>query len=219
MALTLYFHPLASFCHKALIALYEKDLPFERRVVHLEKPDERAELARLWPFAKFPVLKDEANGESVVVAESSTIIDYLDEQYPATTRLVPESPARAREARFLERVFDLYVNAPVGKFATDKHRPAGKDDPLGVAEAMTSIETAYGVIEEKLTNKTWALGDDFTIADCAAAPALFFSNYLIPLEKSHKNGAAYLARLLERPSVARVIREAEPYLKYFPGNA
>ncbi len=217
MSLTLYFHPLSSFCHKALIALYENDTPFEPRIIHLEKPKERAELTSLWPYAKFPVLRDDQNGESVIVAESSTIIEYLDEHYPGKSKLVPASAARAREARFVERLYDLYVNMSVGKFAADKFRPAEKQDPHGVAEAMALIETTYGVIEKDMAKRTWAIGDEFTIADCAAAPALFFSNQLIPLKNSHKNSAAYLARLLERPSVARVISEAGPYLRFFPG--
>ncbi|MEO7110231.1 MAG: glutathione S-transferase family protein [Polyangiaceae bacterium] len=218
MALTLYFHPLSSFCMKALIALYENDTPFEPRVIHLEKPESRAELAALWPLAKFPVITDTKNGETVVVAESSTIIEYLDEHYPGKSKLVPTTAARARRARHVERIHDLYINMPVGKFAVDTYRPEGKKDPLGVAEAMTSIETAYGVIEKELANNTWAIGDDFTMADCAAAPALFFANHLIPLKNKHQNIAAYLGRLMERPSVARVMREAAPFLKMFPGS-
>lgn len=215
MALTLYFHPLSSFCMKALIALYENDTPFEKRVVHLEKPEERAELEKLWPFAKFPVLKD----EDVVVAESSTVIEYLAEHHPGKSELVPKSAARAREARFLERVYDLYVNIPVGKYATDRFRPEGKHDPHGVAEALSLVETAYGFIDKDVAKKTWAIGDDFTIGDCAAAPALFFANQLIPLKNKHKNVEAYLDRLRERPSVARVIEEAAPYLELFSKNS
>jgi glutathione S-transferase len=216
MALTLYFHPLSSFCMKALIALYENDISFEPHVIHLEKPESRAELTALWPLGKFPVLKDEKKGESVVVAESGTIIEYLAEQYPGKSKLVPSTPAHAGEARFAERFYDHYVNHQVGKFATDKFRPAGKNDPYGVAEAMATIETAYGIIDKDMAKKTWAIGDAFTMGDCAAAPALFYADQLIPLKNSCKNGAAYLGRLLERPSVARVIEEAGPYLKFFP---
>lgn len=216
MALTLYFHPLSMFCMKALIALYENDTAFEPHVIHLEKPESRAELVALWPLAKFPVLKDEKNGESTVVAESSTIIEYLAEHYPGKSKLVPSSPTRAYEARFAERFYDHYVSHPVRKFATDKFRPAGKNDPYGVAEAMATIETAYGVIEKDMAKKTWAIGEELTMGDCAAAPALFFADQLIPLKNKHKNGAAYLGRLLERPSIARVIEEAGPYLKFFP---
>jgi glutathione S-transferase len=212
MALTLYFHPMSSFCMKALIALYENDTPFEPRIIHLEKPEERAELAALWPFVKFPVLKD----GSTVVAESSAVLDYLDEQHPGKSKLVPTVASRAREARFVERIYDLYVNTCVGKFTSDKFRPVDKKDPLGVADAMKQIEIAYDLVERDMGKRTWAIGDDFTIADCAAAPALFYADQLIPLKNKHQNTAAYLARLIERPSFARVLEEAGPYLKYFP---
>lgn len=212
MALTLYFHPMSTYCMKALIALYENDTPFEPRIIHLEKPEERAELAALWPFVKFPVLKD----GNTVVAESSIVLEYLDEQYPGKTKLIPANAARAREARFVERIYDLYVNTCVGKFTNDKFRPADKKDPLGVADAMRQIEIAYDLVEKDMATRTWAMGDDFTIADCAALPALFYANMLIPLENKRKNTAAYLTRLLERPSITRVIEEAGPYLKFFP---
>jgi glutathione S-transferase len=219
MALTLYFHPLSSYCMKALIALYENDTPFTPRIIHLEKPEERAELKALWPLTKFPVLTDEKNGERVVVAESSTIIEYLADAHPGKSELVPAEAARAREARFVERVCDLYVSTQVGKFASDTFRPEGKKDPHGVAEAMALIESAYGILDARMAKKTWAIGDAFTIGDCAAAPALFYANQLIPLKNKHQNVASYLARLLERPSFARVIDEAGPYLKMFPGSS
>jgi glutathione S-transferase len=218
MALTLLLHPLSSFCQKTKIALYENDIPFESKVIHLEDAASRGELTAVWPFTKFPVLKDERkNGETRIVPETSVIIEYLQHYYPGKSKLIPDDFEIAWRAKLADRMFDLYVNVPVGKIVSDTFRPPEKKDPQGVEDARALIETTYRVIEKDLATRTWAAGDVFTIADCAAAPALFFANKLIPLKNSCKNGAAYLSRLAERPSVARAFAEAEPYLKLFPG--
>jgi glutathione S-transferase len=211
MSLTLWFHPLSSFCMKALVGLYELEVPFERRVVDLSKEDQRAALLRLWPMGRFPVLRDEARGRTV--AESNVILEYLD---GASGRLVPSDPERARECRFRDRCFDLYVNATMQKIVTDKLRPEGKHDPYGVEKAREDLEAAYGLADGWLREGPWAVGETFTMADCAAAPALFFARQVAPFgERRHL--AAYHARLAERPSVARVLEEAKPYLSMFPG--
>jgi glutathione S-transferase len=218
MALTLLMHPLSSFCQKTKIALYENDIPFEPKVIRLEDAASRSELTALWPITKFPVLKDERkNGETRIVPETSVIIEYLQHYYPGKTKLIPDDFEIAWKAKLADRMYDLYVSAQVTKIVTDKFRPAGKNDPQGVEQAKALIETTYRVIEKDMANRTWAAGEEFTIADCAAAPALFFANKIIPLKNSCKNGAAYFSRLSERPSVARAFAEAEPYLHMFPG--
>lgn len=215
MALTLYFHPLSSFCQKALIALYENEIPFEKHLVDLMNPVARAEYQRLWPLAKMPVLRDDTRGRTV--PEASIVIEYLDQYHAGRTRLIPADPDLAREARLKDRIFDHYVNEPVGKIVTDKLRPAGKNDPHGVEQARAVIATAYGIIEAELSGRTWAVGDVFTLADCAAAPALFYANQVAPLGAEFPSTKAYLERLMARPSYARALAEAKPYFDMFPG--
>lgn len=214
MSLTLHFHPLSSFCQKALIALYENDIPFEPHIVNLFDPAENAAFKKLWPIGKFPVLRDE--GRDRTVPESSIIIEYLAQHYPGRSKLVPPDEDLARRTRLSDRFFDLYVNVPVGKVVTDRLRPAGKGDPQGVAEAKALLSTALGMIEKDIAGKTWAMGEAFTMADCAAAPALFYADIVMPFAETHKNAAAYLGRLKSRPSYARVLKEAEPYLAMMP---
>jgi glutathione S-transferase len=215
MNLTLLFHPLSSFCQKVVIGLYELDLPFTKRVVDLSNEAERAALLRLWPIGKFPVLRDEEGDRTVV--ESSIILEYLDELRPDGPRLVPRGAEPARECRFRDRFFDLHVNVPLGKIVTDKLRPEGRRDPFGVEQARAQLEVAYGVADEWLRAGPWAIGDDFTMADCAAAPALLYARELLPFDDRHAHLAAYFARLAERPSFARVLEEAKPYWSMFPG--
>jgi glutathione S-transferase len=214
MSLTLYFHPLSSFCQKVLIALYENDTPFERHIVDLLDETSRAEFKKIWPIGKFPVLRDEAKDRTI--PESSIIIEYLAQHYPGRTPLVPADPELARQMRLRDRFFDLYVNVPMQKVVTDRLRPAGKNDPHGVDEAKALLQTALGVVDQAMETKTWAMGDTFGMADCAAAPSLFYASKVMTLDDNHKNAARYLGRLMERPSFARVVEEAQPYLALFP---
>jgi glutathione S-transferase len=215
MSLTVYLHPLASYCQKALIALYENDTPFAPQIVDLGHAAERAALLKLWGIGKFPVLRDEARNQTI--PESSIIIEYLDRHYPGRTRFVPADADLAWQTRLRDRFYDLYVHEPMQKIVNDRLRPAEKRDPLGVEEARARLQTAYGMIEQEMANKSWAMGDAFTMADCAAAPSLFYANLVMPFGEAHKHVAAYFDRLKARPSYARVLEEAEPYLKLFPG--
>jgi glutathione S-transferase len=214
MSLTLHFHPLASFCHKALIALYENDTPFTPHMVNLFDETERAALLKLWPIGKFPVLRDDARDQTV--PESTVIIEYLDSHYPGRTPLIATDVDRAWQTRLRDRFYDLYVHEPMQKIVGDRLRPETKRDPHGVEEARARLLTAYGMIEAEMATRTWAMGDGFSLADCAAAPALFFANEVKPFGDTHKNVAAYFDRLKARPSYARVLREAEPYFAMFP---
>ena len=214
MSLTLHFHPLSSFCHKALIALYENGTPFTPNIVNLMDEGERAALRKLWPIGKFPVLRDEARGETV--PESTVIIEYLDQHYPGETRFIPAGGEQMRETRLRERFLDLYLHLPMQKIVGDRLRPEGKKDPHGVEEARTMADTALGMIGQEMAARRWAMGDAFTIADCAAAPPLFYLDKIKPLAPKHPSAAAYLERLKQRPSYARVLQEAEPYMQFFP---
>ncbi len=214
MSLTLHFHPLASYCWKVQIALYENDIPFTPNKVDLGNPTERAALQKLWPIGKFPVLSDGERNETV--PESSIIIEYLDRHYPGPTRFIPADPERARETRLRDRFYDLYVHEPMQKIVGDRLRPQAKKDPHGVEEAKVRLRTGYGMIDREMETQTWAIGEAFSLADCAAAPALFYANEVMPFGDSQKNVAAYFDRLKTRPSYARVLKEAEPYFAMFP---
>ena len=214
MSLKLYFHPLASFCHKALIALYENGTPFEPVIVDLMDEASSAAFRAVWPMAKMPVLRDEARDRTV--AESTIIVDYLDAHYPGTTRFLPADPDRAWQTRMWDRFFDHYLQLPMQKIVTDRLRPAGRNDAWGVEQASAQLHEAYEVLEQEIAAKTWMLGDTFTLADCSAAPALFYANTVVPFAETQKNLAAYVGRLMARPSFARVLEEAEPYFTLFP---
>jgi glutathione S-transferase len=213
MSLTLYYHPLSSFCQKVLIALYENDTPFKPQIVNLMDEKERAEFLKLWPIGKFPVLRDES--KDLTLPESSIIIEYLGTHYPGRSKLVSGDADGAARTRLHDRFYDLYVHEPMQKIVGDRLRPADSKDPFGVAQARQRIETSYRMIDQQMAGKTWATGDTFSMADCAAAPALFYANLVVPFD-AHKNVAAYFARLSERPSFARCVTEAKPYFHMFP---
>jgi glutathione S-transferase len=214
MSLTLHFHPLSSFCWKALIALYENEIAFTPNLVDLGNPAERAALQKLWGIGKFPVLSDHARGETV--PESSIIIEYLDRHYRGMTRFIPDEPGLALQTRLRDRFYDLYVHLPMQKIMGDRLRPDGKQDPHGVEEARAQLRTSYAMIEQQMSGGAFAMGDDFSLADCAAAPSLFYGSMVVPFGDGQKNLAAYFARLKARPSFARVIKEAEPYFGMVP---
>lgn len=213
MSLTLHFHPLSSYCWKALIAPYENDTPFTPNNVNLGDPDQRAALLKLWPIGKFPVLQDEARGE--VVPEATILIEYLDRHYPGTTRFIPDGDLGLK-TRLRDRFFDLHLHAHMQAIVGDRIRPADAKDPHGVAEAKTKLRVALDMIEQDVADRQWAMGDVFTLADCAAMPPLFYANRIVPYAETHPQAFAYLERLQARPSVARVLKEAEPYLHMFP---
>ena len=214
MSLTLYYHPLASFCWKALIALYENGVPFTPKMVDLGNPAERAALLKLWPIGKFPVLRDDVRDQTI--PESSIIIEYLDRHYPGPTRLIPTSDELALQARLSDRFYDLYVHLPMQKIIGDRLRAEGSKDPHGVDEARAQLRTSYDMVEAQMAAGSWAIGEHFTIADCAALPPLFYGNMVEPFTASHGRLAAYFERLKARPSIARVMREAEPYFAMVP---
>jgi glutathione S-transferase len=214
MSLTLHFHPLASFCWKTLIALYENDTPFTPNMVDLGNAAERAALLDLWPIGKFPVLRDDAREQTI--PESSIIIEYLDRHHPGGTKFIPADSDLARQTRLRDRFYDLYVHLPMQKIIGDRLRPEAKRDPHGVEEARTQLRTSYHMIETQMADGIWAMGEAFSLADCAALPALFYGNMVEPFGEIHKNVTIYFERLKARPSVARVLREAEPYFKMVP---
>ncbi len=213
MSLTLYAHPFASYCWKASIALYENATPFTFHEIDLGDPASAAELERLWPFKKFPVLTD---GDTTVI-ESPIIIEYLDLHYPGPARLIPADAKAALDIRFLDRFFDNYVQTPMQAIVADTLY--GTRNAAAVARWRSELDQAYAWLEQHITNRTWAAGDAFTLADCSAAPALFYADWTHPIAESFPNVRAYRARLNARPSVARTIDEARPYRHFFPLGA
>ena len=216
MTLTLHFHPLSSYCQKVLIALYENGTAFEKQIVNLGDPDSAAAFRKLWPVGKMPGLHDSTGDRAI--PESSIIIEYLQQHYPGGTALIPAEPAAALHTRLADRFYDLYVHDPMQRIVGDKLRPADKRDPYGVEAAKAILRTSYCIVDSEMAThaRTWAIGEAFTLADCAAAPPLFFANKLVPFGE-HTHLASYFDRLSQRPSVARAFREAEPFLKFFPG--
>lgn len=213
MALTLYAHPFSSYCWKALVALHEGATQFSLRLV--EDAAGWAELEALWPIRKFPVLRD---GDATI-AESSIIVEHLARRHPAMAALVPADTEAALAVRFMDRCFDHYVMTPMQKLVADRMRAEGEHDATGVAQARKTLDTAYAWLETRLAPDAWAAGPDFTLADCAGAPALFYADWVHPLGERFPGVRAYRERVLARPSVARVVDAARPYRHFFPGGA
>ena len=213
MALVLHAHPFSSYCQKVQIALYENDTPFTLKM--LGDADSFAELARLWPLRLMPVLTD---GDEVV-REASIIVEHLMLRHPGPVRLIPEDPKVALQVRFLDRVFDNYVMGPMQRIVGDVLRGAGERDPKGVADAKARLDQSYEWLDGELKGRTWAAGEAFTLADCAAAPSLFYADWVHPIGEQFGTLRAYRARLLKRPSFARAVEEARPYRSFFPPGA
>jgi len=209
----LFAHPFSSYCQKVLVALYENDTPFELRL--LETAQAMGDLEALWPMKRFPVLRD---GERTLI-EASIIIEHLDLYHPGPVRMLPVDPHAALEVRFMDRFFDNYVSTPQQKVVFDRIRPEAVRDPHGVAEARAMLEIAYAWLDARMATREWAAGDAFSLADCAAAPFLFYADWTHPIDDAFAHVKAYRQRLLARPSFARAVDEARPYRAYFPLGA
>jgi glutathione S-transferase len=214
MPLTLYAHPFASYCWKPLIALYENATPFTYRVV--DDAVGWAELESLWPIRKFPLLRD---GEATIV-ESSIIVEYVAHRYPGATPMIPaDDEEAALLVRFMDRFFDNYVMSPMRTLVADRLRAGSERDAKGVADARKMLDVAYAWLEQRLTPDMWAAGSAFSLADCSAAPALFYADWVHPIGDRFPRVLAYRGRVLARPSVARVVDEARPFRPLFPQGA
>lgn len=212
MSLQLFYHPLSSYSMKALIALYENATPFEYRMLSPDHPANCGQFAEMWPIQKFPILLDGGH----MVVEASIVIEYLGLHYPGPVRLLPADPKAALEVRMMDRFFDNHIATPQQKLVADVLRPAGQRDPYGEAEARRKLETAYAWLDKIMAGRTWAAGDEFSMADCAAAPFLLYAHWSHPIPETHEHAMAYLRRLRERPSFVRAWAEARPYRHMFP---
>ena len=213
MSLELFGHPFSSYTWKVLIPLYADGTEFEFRQVP-ENEENYAELKRIWPFGKFPVLADD--GEAVI--ETTPIIEHLQAHHPGSSVWIPDGEL-GRRVRFLDRFFDLYVQGNMQPSVNHALRPEGMGDAYGAEQGRKNLHIAYDWLEANLPEDGWAAGDSFTLADCAAAPALFYADWVEEIGPERPKVAAYRARLLAHPIVARVVDEARPYRPYFPLGA
>ena len=214
MGLQLFFHPFSSYSQKALIALHENAMPFTPRVLSPDDPDTGAEFAGRWPMRRFPLLVD---GEHTIF-EATAVIEYLEAAHPGPVRLIPQDALAAVDVRMLDRVFDNYVSTPLQKLVFDCLRDPAARDAQGVAEARKMLETSYAWLDARMADREWAAGE-FSLADCSAAPALFYADWAHQIDARFANLLAYRARLLARPSFARAVDAARPYRSYFPLGA
>jgi glutathione S-transferase len=214
VTLQLFAHPFSSYCQKVLIALWADGTEFEYRLLEQDHPENMEELRQRWPFGQFPLLVD--NGETVV--ETTPIIEHLQARHPGPNCWIPDGEL-GRRVRFLDRFFDLYVMNSMNVAVFNAIRPEDNRDQFGVDRAMRQLRIAYDWLEGNLGEGPWAVGDHFTLADCAAAPSLFYADWVEEFGPQHPRLAAYRARLLAHPIVARAVAEGRPYRHYFPLGA
>lgn len=213
MALSLHYHPLSSCCWKVLIALYEMGIVFEPRFLDLGDSGEREMFLALWPTGKMPLLVDGTR----VVPETSIIVEYLSHHYAEPDRsLLPHDANAGLEVRLMDRLLDLYAMTPMQAIVADRLRADHDRDPIAVAKARETLAMVYGLLERRLADRLWMAGERFSLADCTAAPALFYATTLVPLQADHHRLGNYLDRVLQRPSVTRVLNEARPYFQFYP---
>ena len=214
MSLQLFGHPFSSYTQKVLIALWADETPFEYRILDPDHPENMEELKRHWPFGQFPLLLDDGRP----FAESTPIIEHLQAEHGGIHRWIPDGDV-GRRVRFLDRFFDLYVMGNMQKPVLDAIRPDGAQDAFGVEKARGQINLAYDWLEANLGDGPWAAGEEFTLADCAAAPSLFYADWVYQIPENYENLRAYRARLLAHPTVSRCVEDARPYRPYFPLGA
>jgi len=214
MSLTLYAHPFSSYCQKVLVALYENGTPFTLRILD-GSPAVKEEFIALWPLGRMPLLRDGAR----TVVESTIIIEYLDMYHPGPRPLVPADAGQALDVRFMDRFFDQYVMTPMQAIVHDRLRPPEQRHAPSVAEGREALDTAYRWLDQRMAVRTWAAGDAFSLADCAAAPSLFYADWAHPIAPRFEHVTAYRQRLLAHPPAARAVDEARPFRAYFPLGA
>lgn len=209
----LYHHPLSSYSQKTVMAFHEKEVTFTPEIVNLFTPEGVAEFKKFYPLARVPVLTLD---DGWPIPESSIIIEYLDTHFDTGTRLIPADKDQARRTRFFDRMFDLYVNNTFQKIFFDGRRPENQRDARGVSDARETLQTTYSILDQHFSKNTWSLGDTFTMAECAAAPALGYARMIEPFDK-HVHLTAYFGRLVERPSYQKVVETAKPYMAKLMG--
>ena len=212
VSLTLYAHPFSSYCWKVQIALDADGTSYDYRNVDPSNPGVMEELKALWPLGKFPVLVDE--GE--VVVETSCIIEHLQAKHPGPNAWIPEG-GEGRRVRFLDRFFDLHIQGNMQPTVNHAIWPDGEGK--AAARGIEALRIAYDWLEANLPDSEWAAGHSFTLADCAAAPALFYADWVEEIGEQRPRLNAYRARLLAHSAVSKSVEGARPYRAYFPLGA
>lgn len=212
--LTFYGHPFSSYTWKALIALYEKDIDFDYRILEPDRPQHGDELKAHWPVGQFPLIVH----DGTPWFEASIIIEYLDRLVPEP-RMIPEDPDAALKVRLLDRVFDNHVMGRMQAVVADAIRGPENHMPMIVDQSKAALETVYGWLDKELAGGGWATPHGFTLADCAAAPSLFYADWVHEIDAKYENLRGYRARLLAHPSISRCVEGARPYRAYFPLGA
>ena len=212
MSLQLFAHPFSSFCWKVQIALDADETPYVYRNVDPSNPGVLEELKALWPLAKFPVLVDD--GETI--AETTCIIEHLQAKHPGQNVWIPQGD-EGRRVRFLDRFFDLHIQGNMQPSVNHAIWPDGEGK--AAERGISALRIAYDWLEENLPDSEWAAGDKFTVADCAAAPALFYADWVEEIGEQRPRLNAYRARLLAHPAVSKSVEGARPYRAYFPLGA
>nr|WP_283938307.1 glutathione S-transferase family protein [Sphingomonas brevis] len=212
--MTLYGHPFSSYCWKVQIPLDADGTPYTYKNIDPSNPGVMDELRSLWPIGKFPVLVDDGR----LIAETSCIIEYLQTHHPGPNVWIPDGEDGLR-VRFLDRFFDLHIQGNMQPSVNHALRPEGCGDSYGAEKGLKALRIAYDWLEENLPDSEWAAGDRFTLADCAAAPALFYADWVDEIGDGRPRLKAYRARLLAHPAVSKSVEGARPYRPYFPLGA
>lgn len=213
--LSLFAHPFSSYCWKVQIALYENRTDYEYKLLGADQADNQTLLSRISPHGKFPVLVDDERA----IFESSIIIEYLQQFHPGDRMLIPGDSLDALEVRKMDRFFDNYVMTPMQRIVSDFIRKPAERDSLTVSEAKLMLSRSYQWLETYLIGRDFACGADFSLADCAAAPSLFYADWVYDIGQEFPLLRAYRKRLLARKSVMDSVEKARPYRSYFPPGA
>jgi glutathione S-transferase len=205
-AMKLYYNPLSTYSQKVMIAFHEKGIAYQPEIVDLMSPEGRAAYEKVNPIGKVPFLKP---SEDWMVPESTSIIEYLEDTFPDSPRLIPVAGGEAaRQVRFMDRMADLYLNDPVVELLFQKFG-LRKQDEERAARSRKFIAISYEHFNRRLGTQTWICAENFSMADCAAIPALFYAQVVAPFD-SHPNVVAYWRRAQQRPSYVKVKAEFEP---------
>jgi glutathione S-transferase len=205
----LYYNPLSTYSQKALIALYEKGIDFTPEFVDLASQEARAAFQKVNALGKVPFLLADDGWQ---VPESTSIIEYLDEEFPDSPPLIPRSGrGAARQVRFMDRLTDLYFNDPVVDLLFQQIGFRPRDDEKA-ERSRRYVQLTYSHWDKRLASQPWLCGAAFTMADCAAIPCLYYAQTVAPFG-SYANISAYWQRALSRPSYKRVLAEFEPIWK------
>ncbi|MGL4768116.1 MAG: glutathione S-transferase family protein [Formosimonas sp.] len=212
MSLKLHYIVTSTYSAKALLAFYEKGIAFDKAPVDFSTPEKHAEFKKLYPMGKAPLL---TGNDDIFVPESTTIVEYLEDNFPNQgPQLIPSDKTAARRTRLKDRMIDLYVNNNVGKLFFGTRKPEAEQDKAALEAAHKQIDEILPWLEKDLAGKSYLGGDNVSMADLALFAPLFYAKQLHPYSQ-HANLSAWLDRMMARPSVQTHLAELMPYLEAF----